>query len=33
MKGVGADVSEYSTTASSLVDVNRIDVFENYKTF
>jgi hypothetical protein len=33
MKGVGAGVFEYSTTANNLVDVNRIEIFENYKTF
>jgi hypothetical protein len=33
MKGVGADIFEYSTTVNSLVDVNRIVLFGNYKTF
>lgn len=33
IKVVGADIFEYSTTVNSLVDVNRIEVFENYKTF
>jgi len=31
MKGVVADIFEYSTTVNSLVDVNRIEVFENFK--
>jgi len=33
MKGVGADIFEYPATVNSLVDVNRIEVFENHKTF
>lgn len=33
MKGVGADIFEYATTVNSLVDVNRIELFGNYKTF
>jgi len=33
MKGVGADIFQYSSTVNSLVDVNKIEVFENYKTF
>jgi len=28
MKGVGADIFEYSTTVNSLVVVNRIELFE-----
>jgi len=33
MKGAGADIFEYSATVNSLVDVNRIEVFEKFKTF